>query len=56
MLDEETYRHVHSIFDNYPFFDRLYPHAIETLRYLRTLVSMQFSNCSTCSSFSVSGK
>jgi FMN phosphatase YigB (HAD superfamily) len=36
-LDEETYRHVHSIFDNYPFFDKLYPHALETLRYLRTL-------------------
>ena len=36
-LDEETYRHVHSIFDNYPFFDRLYPHSLETLRYLRTL-------------------
>ena len=37
VLDEETYQHVHSIFDNYPFFDRLYPHALETLRYLRTL-------------------
>ena len=36
-LDEETYRHVLSIFDNYPFYDRLYPHALETLRYLRTL-------------------
>ncbi len=37
VLDEETYRHVHSIFDNYPFYDKLYPHALETLRYLRTL-------------------
>jgi FMN phosphatase YigB (HAD superfamily) len=37
VLDEETYRHVHSIFDNYPFYARLYPHALETLRYLRTL-------------------
>ena len=37
VLDEETYRHVHSIFDNYPFFDKLYPHALETLRHLRTL-------------------
>ena len=37
VLDEETYRHVHSIFDNYPFFNKLYPHALETLRYLRTL-------------------
>ena len=37
VLDEETYRHVQSIFDNYPFYDRLYPYALETLRYLRTL-------------------
>lgn len=37
VLDEETYRHVHSIFDNYPFFDKLYPYALETLRHLRTL-------------------
>lgn len=36
-LDEETFQHVHSIFDNYPFFDKLYPHALETLRYLSTL-------------------
>jgi FMN phosphatase YigB (HAD superfamily) len=36
-LDEETYRHVHSIFDNYPFYDKLYPYALETLRHLRTL-------------------
>ncbi len=36
-LDEETYRHVHSIFDNYPFFDKLYPYALETLHHLRTL-------------------
>jgi FMN phosphatase YigB (HAD superfamily) len=37
VLDEETYRHVHSIFDNYPFFDKLYPYALETLHYLRRL-------------------
>ena len=36
-LDEETYRHVHSIFDNYPFYDKLYPYALETLRHLGTL-------------------
>lgn len=36
-LDEQTYSHVHSLFDNYPFFDALYPYALETLRYLRTL-------------------
>ncbi len=37
VLDQETYRHVHSIFDNYPFFDKLYPYALETLQHLRTL-------------------
>ena len=36
-LDELTYQHVHSLFDNYPFFDALYPHALETLYYLSTL-------------------
>jgi len=36
-LDEQTYLHVHSIFDNYPFFKALYPHTLETLRHLRTL-------------------
>jgi len=36
-LDEQTYLHVHSLFDNYPFFNTLYPHTLETLRYLRTL-------------------
>lgn len=36
-LDEQTYLHVHSLFDNYPFFNALYPYALETLRYLRTL-------------------
>ena len=36
-LDEETYVHVHSLFDNYPFFNALYPHVLETLRYLSTL-------------------
>lgn len=36
-LDEQTYLHVHSIFDNYPFFQNLYPDALETLHYLRAL-------------------
>lgn len=36
-LDEQTYLHVHSIFDNYPFFDALYPHTLDTLHHLRTL-------------------
>ncbi|MGZ3618303.1 MAG: HAD family hydrolase, partial [Ktedonobacteraceae bacterium] len=35
-LDEQTYLHVHSLFDNYPFFNALYPSTLETLRYLRT--------------------
>ena len=37
LMDEETYRHVHSIFDNYPFYDKLYPYALETLQHLRTM-------------------
>src|SRR6266487_213659 len=36
-LDEQTYLHVHSLFDNYPFYNALYPHTLETLHYLRTL-------------------
>src|SRR5438876_2845980 len=36
-LDEETYRHVWSIFNNYPFFKALYPDVLETLHYLRTI-------------------
>ncbi len=36
-LDEQTYLHVHSIFDNYPFVNKLYPHVFETLAYLKTL-------------------
>ena len=36
-LDEQTYEHVHSIFDNYPFYNALYPGALETIQYLGTL-------------------
>ena len=36
-LDEQTYLHVHSIFDNYPFFRALYPNTLETLAYLRSI-------------------
>src|SRR5438874_5610540 len=36
-LDEQPYLHVHSLFDNYPFFNALYPHTLETLRYLSTI-------------------
>src|SRR5260370_5152432 len=36
-MDEQTYRHVHAIFDTYPFFQNLYPHVIETLHHLSEL-------------------
>ncbi|MFL5628462.1 MAG: HAD family hydrolase [Ktedonobacteraceae bacterium] len=36
-LDERTYLHVQSLFNNYPFARALYPGTLETLRYLRTL-------------------
>ncbi|GCE13051.1 HAD family hydrolase [Tengunoibacter tsumagoiensis] len=36
-LDERTYLHVHSIFDNFPFIKALYPQAIETLHHLNTI-------------------
>ena len=36
-MDEQTFVHVLSIFENYPFFQALYPHTLETLAHLRTL-------------------
>jgi phosphoserine phosphatase len=36
-MDDLTYQHVCSIFDNYPFTQALYPHALETVQYLNTL-------------------
>jgi FMN phosphatase YigB (HAD superfamily) len=36
-MDDYTYQHIHSLFDNYPFYKALYPFALETLRHLRTL-------------------
>ena len=36
-LDEQTYQQAHAIFDAYPFFQKLYPHVIETLHHLREL-------------------
>ncbi len=36
-MDETTFGHVQSIFDNYPFVKALYPSTLETLAYLRTL-------------------
>lgn len=37
VLNEERFQHVKSIFDNYPFTQRLYPHALETIEHLKTL-------------------
>jgi PAS domain S-box-containing protein len=36
-LDEKTYQHMCSLFENYPFFQNLYPHVLETLHHLRAL-------------------
>jgi FMN phosphatase YigB (HAD superfamily) len=36
-METQTYQHIRSIFDNYPFTQDLYPQVLETLRYLRTL-------------------
>ena len=36
-MDEQTYQHVVSLFENYPFSKALYHHVLETLQYLRTL-------------------
>jgi len=48
-LDEETYQHVVSIFDNYPFHEKLYPYALETLYHLRTLgLTMIVSDGDSC--------
>ncbi|MEO8970362.1 MAG: HAD family hydrolase [Ktedonobacteraceae bacterium] len=36
-MDEQTFAHVQSNFENYPFFQALYPYTLETLAHLRTL-------------------
>ncbi|HET8910265.1 MAG TPA: hypothetical protein VFN23_02295 [Ktedonobacteraceae bacterium] len=36
-MDEKTFLHAKSIFDNYPFFQRLYPNVLETIQHLNTL-------------------
>ncbi|HLH62642.1 MAG TPA: HAD family hydrolase [Ktedonobacteraceae bacterium] len=36
-LDEQTFLHTESIFDNYPFYNALYPHTLETLHHLCTM-------------------
>ncbi len=37
VMDDLTYEHVVSIFNNYPYWKVLYPYALETLQHLRTL-------------------
>lgn len=36
-MDEQTFQHVVSIFENYPFYEALYPHTLETIHHLGTL-------------------
>jgi phosphoglycolate phosphatase-like HAD superfamily hydrolase len=36
-LNETAYQGVRALFEDYPFSQRLYPHAIETLEHLRTM-------------------
>lgn len=36
-MDEQKYSEVHALFDNYPYCNALYPHVIETLKYLGSL-------------------
>jgi len=36
-MDDLTYQHVRSIFNNYPFPKALYPYALETVQHLNTL-------------------
>ena len=35
-LDEQTYQHIYSMFENYPFYEDLYPQVDKTLHYLST--------------------
>lgn len=37
LLNEQAYQRVHRLFDTYPFFQYLYPHALETLQHLDQL-------------------
>lgn len=36
-MDDQTYQHIRSIFNNYPFSKVLYPYALETVQHLNTL-------------------
>src|SRR5260370_17410968 len=36
-MDEQTYKHIHSLFDYYPFDKALYPYALETIQHLKTI-------------------
>src|SRR5712691_4313040 len=36
-MDEQTYQRVRALFEDYPFYKKLYPDAIKTLAYLRSM-------------------
>jgi FMN phosphatase YigB (HAD superfamily) len=36
-MDEQTYLHIRSLFEHYPFDRALYPYALETLQHLKTI-------------------
>ena len=36
-MDEQTYQRVRSLFEDYPFYKKLYPYAIKALEYLRSI-------------------
>ena len=36
-MDEQTYQRIRTLFEDYPFYKKLYPDAIKTLEYLRSI-------------------
>src|SRR5438067_2047212 len=36
-MDEQTYQRVRTLFEDFPFYKKLYPDAIKTLEYLRSI-------------------
>ncbi|HWS83703.1 MAG TPA: HAD family hydrolase [Ktedonobacteraceae bacterium] len=36
-MDEQTYLHIRSLFEHYPFDKALYPYALETIQHLKTI-------------------
>jgi hypothetical protein len=37
VMDDITFQHVHSLFNNFPFQEFLFPHVLETLQYLNSI-------------------